>query len=215
MNRSYVLPLLLFALLPAACGEDIDLTATTGSSASPTPTATKTATATAEATEEPAEDTGGGTPKVTPLGTTLEVGEPAIIDYKDASTNDKSIIELTPEKIEKGTLDDFKNIKLEDDQKTATPYYATIKVKNVGEGNLDEASPATYINGVDDRGQDQNEVIFFGDFERCDQEAPKKFGPGDEYTACLVYLIPKGGSLVGFHWIQFDEKSGKSDLNWK
>ena len=138
-----------------------------------------------------------------------------MIDYTDSTTNDKSTIELTPKSIEKGSLDDFKNIKLDDDQKNSTPYYAKISVKNVGKGDLSGASPATYINGVDDRGQDQNEIIFFGDFERCDNEKPDKFKPGDSYEACLAYLVPGGGSIVGFHWIAFDEKSGKSDLNWK
>lgn len=182
-----------------------------------TPAATATETPEAAATESPeAEEADtGGAPKITPLGTTLKIGETAVIDYTDASTRGKSIIEFTPRKIEKGTLDDFKNIDLDEEQKTATPYYAEIEVKNVGDGDLSGASPATYVNGVDDRGQDQNEVIFFGDFERCDQETPKKLKPGDSYKACLVYLIPKGGSLVGFHWIQFDEKSGKSDLHWK
>lgn len=213
MNHPITLLLAVSALSLAACGEEVSNTSTTPSK--PAATVTPAETATAQATEAAAEESGDATAKVTPLGSTLKVGEPAVIDYKDASTNDTGLIELTPEKIEQGTLDDFKNIKLDEDQKSSTPYYATIKVKNIGDSSLDEASPATYINGVDDRGQDQNEVIFFGDFERCDQEAPKKFGPGDEYTACLVYLIPKGGSLTGFHWIQFDEKSGKSDLNWE
>jgi hypothetical protein len=197
----------------AGCGDKVGgETAATGTA---TPAATTTAetpaaTATAEATEAAASDG-----EVTPLGTTLKVGEPAVIDYTDSSTNAKSIIEFTPKKIEKGTLDDFKNIDLDDEQKTATPYYAEITVKNIGDGDLSGGDPATYVNGVDDRGQDQNEVIFFGDFDRCNHDTPKKLKAGDSYDACLVYLIPGGGALEGFHWIQFDEKSGKSDLNWK
>jgi hypothetical protein len=216
MKRLSVTSLTVIALFLAGCGEDDADKAASPPKAPATPTASPTEAATttpeAEATEEAST---GGSAKVTPLGTKLKVGQPAVIDYTDSSTNDKSIIELTPKKIEKGTLDDFKNIDLDEDQKSATPYYATIEVKNVGDGDLSGGDPATYINGVDDRGQDQNEIIFFGDFERCDHETPKKFKPGDTYSACLVYLIPKGGSLEGFHWIQFDEKSGKSDLNWE
>lgn len=193
----------LAAIALSACGGDDDKPATA---------AELNATPTAEATPAAGH---AGEVTITPLGTTLKVGEPAVIDYQDATTRDKGIIELTPVKIEKGTLDDFKNIDLDDAQKKSTPYYAEISVKNVGTTSLDGASPHTYINGVDDRGQDQNEIIFFGDFERCDQESPKKFRPGDTYKGCLVYLIPDGGSLTGFHWIAFDQKSGKSDLNWK
>jgi len=34
-------------------------------------------------------------------------------------------------------------------------------------------------------------------------------------TACLTYLIPGGGSIVGMRWVVFDKKTGKSDLNWR
>ena len=205
--RAHRLAVVLVLLAIAGCGGDSEEEPT---AAATTPEATAT-----EAAAEEAPAGGGGGDEVTPLGTTLKVGEPAVIDYTDASTNDKSIIRLTPEKIEQGSLDDFKNIELDEEQKKATPYYAEIAVENIGDGDLSGGDPATYINGVDDRGQDQNEIIFIGDFERCDHETPKKLKPGDSYDACLVYLIPQGGSLEGFHWIQFDEKSGKSDLNWE
>src|SRR4051812_19717493 len=74
----------------------------------------------------PAPRSGGG---LTPMGTTLKVGQGAVIAYDDASNHKKSRIEVTPQKIEKGTLDDFKNIELEGDQKTSTPYYVTMRVK--------------------------------------------------------------------------------------
>ena len=213
MTRKFQLMAVAATLALAGCGGgDEGETASSPTPAS-TPTATAAETASPAATE--AASSSGGDAKVTSLGTTLKIGEPAVIDYEDATTKDKSLIEFTPKKIEQGTLDDFKNIDLDEEQKSATPFYATISVKNVGDGDLSGASPATYVNGVDDRGQDQNEIIFFGDFERCDSEAPKSLKPGESYEACLVYLIPKGGKLVGFHWIAFDEKSGKSDLNWK
>ena len=174
----------------------------------------------ATATEAPAEEaTPEATPAakgaLTPLGTTLKIGEPAVIKYKDASNNKRSTIQLTPKSIRKGPKSDFANVDLDARQKTATPYYAEIEVVNVGKGDLGGASPATYINGVDDRGQDQNELIFFGDFPACDHEIPKQLKPGGSYEACLVYLIPKGGSLEGFHWIEFDPKTGDSDLYWE
>ena len=210
-RRRTAVILVVAALTAAGCGGDSEEASSTPAAAATTPEPT----ATEAAAEDAATEDSGGDGKVTPLGTTLKIGETATIDYTDASTQAKSIIEFTPEKIEKGSLDDFKNIDLDEDQKSATPYYAEISVKNVGDGDLSGGDPATYVNGVDDRGQDQNEIIFIGDFERCDHETPKKLKPGDSYEACLVYLIPEGGSLVGFHWIQFDEKSGESDLNWE
>ncbi|MEO6496623.1 MAG: hypothetical protein ABIO51_03970, partial [Solirubrobacteraceae bacterium] len=116
---------------------------------------------------------------------------------------------------EKGSIDDFANIDLDAEQKAATPYYVKVAVKNVGNGDLGGSDPGSYIDAVDDRGQEQNEVIFFGDFDRCPDGEPKTFGPGDSYETCLTYLIPGGGAVEGMRWIFFDEKNSKSNIDWK
>ena len=199
----------------AGCGSS-SKSSTTASTPATTTATTPAAGATTAATSTPAAtEAASGNGKITPLGTTLKMGETATIAYEDSSNHKKSTIELTPKKIEKGSLDDFKNIDLDADQKTATPYYAQFTVKNVGKGDLSGAEPAGFIDGVDDRGQDQSEIIFFGKFDRCNHETPKKFKPGDSYDTCLAYLIPKGGTLKGMHWIAYDEKTQKSDYVWK
>jgi len=152
---------------------------------------------------------------LTAAGSTLQIGEAATIAYEDASKHLESNITVAPTKIEKGAIDDFKNVDLDADQKTATPYYAEVTVRNTGTGNLTGTDPASYIDAIDDRGQRQNEVIFFGDFERCDGSDPKSLKPGESYDTCLTYLIPDGGSVAGMRWIFFVQKTGKSDINWK
>jgi hypothetical protein len=151
----------------------------------------------------------------TPLGSTLEMGQDAVVVYEDTTHHHSSAVRITPHAIEAGSLDDFKNIKLDADQKTASPFYVHVDVKNIGDEDLSDSSPGSYLNGVDDRGQNQNEIIFFGDFEKCESKIPKSLQPGESYKTCLTYLIPKGGSLKGVRWIAFDEKSGKSNLDWK
>jgi hypothetical protein len=174
-----------------------------------------TAETTTTAATAPASASGASGAKPTPLGSTLKLGQAATIAYEDASNHKKSTIEVTPSAIEKGTIADFKNIQLDADQKTATPFYVKMKVVNHGPADLSGTSPATYINGIDDRNQDQRGVIFFGSFERCPSADAKSLKPGQSYATCLTFLIPKGGSLVGMRWIAFDEKSGKSNLEWK
>jgi hypothetical protein len=183
------------------------------SASAPAATTTTAAPVTTEttATTTTAAQTGG----LTPIGSTLKMGQTAVIAYTDSSNHKKSNIEITPEGIEKGTLDDFKNIELDAAQKTATPFYVKLTVKNVGKGDLTGSDPGSYIDGVDDRGQEQSEVIFFGDFDRCNHDRPKSLKPGETYKPCLVYLIPKGGSIVGMRWIVFDQKTGKSNIEWK
>jgi hypothetical protein len=152
---------------------------------------------------------------ITPIGSTLQLGQAAVIAYDDASTHDQSTIQITPNPIQQGSISDFKNVQLDPDQKSATPFYVNVSVKNIGKGDLSGDSPANYLDGVDDRGQAQNSVIFFGDFSRCASVTPKSLKPGQSYKTCQTFLIPKGGSLVGMRWVVFDQKTGKSDLNWK
>jgi hypothetical protein len=152
---------------------------------------------------------------ITPLGTTLKMGETAVIAYTDSSKHKQSRIAVTPQKIEKGSIADFKNIELDADQKKATPYYVTVHVKNVGKGDLSGTDPASYIDGLDDRGQEQNGVIFFGTFERCNSDDAKSLRPGESYSSCVTFLIPGGGSVEGMRWIAFDQKTGKANIDWK
>ena len=222
MSRTRIAQLVLvvaFGLTAlSGCGGDSDDDGGDGAGAAnattPAPATTSEAPATtADDGATPSES--AGSDAVTAAGSTLPIGKAATIAYDDASKHLKSTITVAPTKIEKGSIGDFKNINLDADQKTATPYYAQITVRNIGQGDLTGTDPAGYIDGVDDRGQRQNEIIFFGDFDRCDGSDPKSLKPGESYDTCLTYLIPKGGSIVGMRWIYYDQKTGKSDINWK
>jgi hypothetical protein len=155
----------------------------------------------------------------TPVGSVLKVGKPAIVPYTDSSSKPevKATIQVTPESITKGSIKDFANIKLDATQKTATPYYMKVLTKNVGKTVLKKARPDLYLNGVDDRGQRQSAIIFFGDFARCSMDkVPAVLKPGQSYEVCQAFLIAKGGSIDGAVWVEFDPKHPtKSDINWK
>jgi hypothetical protein len=199
----------------SGCGGDSDgggSGAGAANSTAPPATTSEAPAATADTATTDESAAAGG---LTAAGSTLKIGQAATIAYDDSSKHLKSTITVAPTKIEKGSIGDFKNINLDADQKTATPYYAQITVRNIGKTDLTGTDPASYIDGVDDRGQQQNEVIFFGDFDRCDGSDPKSLKPGESYDTCLTYLIPKGGSIVAMKWIFFDQKTGKSNIDWK
>lgn len=185
------------------CGGDDDDEAATPAST----------TQTAEATTE-ADDGGGSTAAggLTKPGATLKLGEAAHVTYKPlTATDDKNLFEVdaTALKIEKGSIDDFKNVSLDEDQKASTPYYVTVKIENTGEeiplGDM-EGDPDLKFGAVDDRGQEQGSVTFIGDFERCeDTDAPKPFTKGKSYESCLTYLVGGDGSITDVRWSGSDE----------
>ena len=177
------------------CGGDDDDAAT--------PANTQTA-------EETQADDGGGSSAgggLTEPGATLKLGESAHVTYKPlTATDDKNLfqVDATAEKIEKGSMDDFKNISLDEDQKSSTPYYVTVKIENTGKeiplGDM-EGDPDLKFGAMDDRGQEQPSITFIGDFERCeDADAPKPFAKGKSYESCLAFLVGGDGSITEVRW---------------
>jgi hypothetical protein len=194
--------------------------ASTAAPATPAPADTTAsapapATTTAETAATPAAGGGG----LTPAGTTLKVGQTAHVKFKllSGTTEGKTYrLDTTVVKIEKGTLGDFKNIKLDAKQKNSTPYYVTVKISNPG-GTVPvkQDDPDVRFDGVDDRGQDQNSLIIIGTFDRCDDTtAPSPFTKGKSYTSCQIYLIPGGGSIDAVKWSGADEYYSKP-ITWK
>lgn len=192
------------AALAAGCGGSDDDEKATTQAAAPPPVV-ETATAPPVATT-PATSSGRTSP-----GTELKVGAVAHVDIKplDASINSTQTypLDVMVLKIEKGSLDDFKNIKLDADQKKATPYYVTVRITAAAaKVPVKNDDPDIRFNGIDDRGQEQGSVTFFGDFARCDDKsAPDPFTRDKEYTSCLTYLVGGGGSIAEVRWAGSDK----------
>jgi hypothetical protein len=187
----------LACFLMFGCGGDDDDDAAA-------PATTQTAETTAETDDGGGASTGGG---LTAPGTTLKLGETAHVTYKPlTATDDKNLfkVDATAEKIEKGSVDDFKNISLDENQKNSTPYYVTVKIENTGKeiplGDM-EGDPDLKFGAMDDRGQEQPSITFIGDFERCeDTDAPKPFAQGKSYESCLAFLVGGDGSITEVRW---------------
>jgi len=149
--------------------------------------------------------------QLTPPGTHLSLGQQAIVGWDPGDTGKNVFrLELTVVSIEKGSIaNDFRNVQLNAKEKASTPYYVTVKIKALSSNPpSDNDDPAIALNGVDDRGQQQGEVTFFGHFARCDDpQAPRPFTAGKSFTACLTYLMPGGGSIKSMTWTEGPHKT--------
>jgi hypothetical protein len=195
MNRTLTATCMLGGLLSiglAACG---------GSGGSDTRPAATTQAHTSQAIQPAAR---GG---LTPPGSQLAFGKPAKVGWVPLSTVSaggprKTIpLQVSVESIEKGTLDDFKNVQLDSEQKRATPYYVKVRVTDLGATAPASDDPDVTFRAIDDRGQAQPSVTFLGTFSRCDdKQPPKPFKSGSSYESCMTYLIPGGGSITSVGW---------------
>lgn len=189
----------LLALGLSACGSGSDDDTSTNA------TSTPAATSTPKAADTETEAASNG--RLTPPDTKLGFGETATVGWVPPSTYDAAggqkgyKLEITVDGIEKGTIDDFKNVNLETEQKDATPYYVKVTIKTLEDEKLDTDDPDISLKAIDDRGQEQGSVTFFGEFERCrDGSVPKPFTAGKSYESCLTYLVPGGGSIESVEW---------------
>jgi hypothetical protein len=148
--------------------------------------------------------------KLTPPGTHLAFGQQAIVGWDPGDTGKVFRMQVTVVSIEKGSIEkDFSNVDLNAKDKASTPYYVTLKIKALGSNlHTDSTHPSISFNAIDDRGQEQGSVTFFGTFERCDDpEMPKPFTAGKSYTACMTYLVPGGGSIKSVTWTEGPHKT--------
>jgi hypothetical protein len=217
MKIAWVVTVLMCAAMVGCGGDD-------NKDAVPAATQTTPAeTTAAETTTTPSDDGGGPTTSggLTAPGATLKLGQAAHVTYKPLSaTDDKNLfkVDATALKIEKGSIDDFKNLGLDETQKAATPYYVTVKIENTGAeiplGDA-EGDPDLKFEAVDDRGQEQGSITFIGDFDRCtDNDAPKPFTMGKSYESCLAYLVGGDGSIREVGW-QGSDKYILKPVVWK
>src|SRR5215210_323709 len=194
MRIAWAVTVLVCAAM-AGCGGDDDDDA-----------AAPATTQTAETTAESGGGSSAGDGRTEP-GAPLKLGETAHVTYKPlTATDEKNLfkVDATAVKIEKGSIDDFKNISLDAEQKASTPYYVTVKIENTGKeiplGDAD-GDPDLKFAAVDDRGQEQGSITFLGDFERCeDTDAPKPFTQGKSYESCLAFLLGGDGSITEVRW---------------
>ena len=132
--------------------------------------------------------------KLTDQGSKLSFGDPAQVVF-EPSPKRGTALQLTVRSVQRGRLSDFKGFILDDAyKKKASYYYAKVRVKNVGEGNVGGVPVPLW--GVNDANTLLPAVTFTTSFKKCPSKPlPKAFGPGKTLSTCLVYLSPDKGKL--------------------
>lgn len=131
---------------------------------------------------------------LTKAGTTLQLGEPALVAYQP-STRRSSVLSMTVSSVTAGRLSDFGAYQLDDRAKTSRPYYARFTVKNVGTGDLSRM--AVPLFAVSNSNALVQPSTFNNTFRTCPSTPlPAGFGAGKSYRGCLVYMVPDQGTLV-------------------
>jgi hypothetical protein len=133
--------------------------------------------------------------ELTKAGTDLKFGETATVAYEPNSQRN-TVLQMTVSAATEGAIADLSSYVLDDRTKASTPYYVTVSVKNVGDGDVGQTPIPLWA--VDDSDTLIQASSFTNAFTKCPSTPlPTTFAPNATVTACLVYLVPDHGKLTG------------------
>lgn len=134
--------------------------------------------------------------ELTDQGSSLEVGETATVAY-EVRQGVVGVLDITVTRLEKTSFAaSFVGWDLDDETRTAKPYFVRATVANRGETDLGELrlQPLYIVDGSDTLVES---TLFGSTFKPCNPDAfPAPFPPGATADLCLVYLAPDKGDLV-------------------
>ncbi|MCW2922154.1 MAG: hypothetical protein JWL76_2028 [Thermoleophilia bacterium] len=110
--------------------------------------------------------------------------------------NGKLDVGITVE-AKRGSIDDLKDYRLEDDEQKMTPWYVTHTFQNRGDELSQERDAwAAVVDAHDDGGLEPKEIMPLGDFEQCELvNVPDPFPAGATSSSCEIYLVKPGAEL--------------------
>jgi hypothetical protein len=166
-------------LLAAACGSSGGTSKPTSS----TPTSTK-----------PTANPDG----TTLMGTTLAIGKRATVRYR-VNPRRASVLAIRVVGVHHGRLRDLRGFTLGPRARSSSVYYARVKVRNVGNGDLGGRRLALYAKVTDSLVVPP--VSFGSAFPRCrDPHLHRPFRKNAQATLCMVFLAPRHGKVTQIQW---------------
>lgn len=149
---------------------------------------------TGESSPEPADYVDvDGTTELTAPGTTLELGESAVVGFLPKQQSAPVVLEATVTAVEQTTFEAaFDGWQVTKQMKKQTPIFVRMTVENVGE--TDASKKVVPVAVVDSEEIAVQATYAEGDvFEPCPSgPLPKKLKPGRSADICLLYLLAEG-----------------------
>jgi hypothetical protein len=139
--------------------------------------------------------TASGSPTAVPSPAQEErsLGEPASVTLTNRD-GESSEVEVSVTEVTEGRIGHLRQFRLDEQARSSTPYYATVRVRNTGDADL--GGRRVQLWGLDSQGVVRPPADVVGAFRRCQNDPlPRRFGQGDTASTCLLYLVPEGATL--------------------
>jgi hypothetical protein len=130
---------------------------------------------------------------LTDQGSELGLGEPAVVAFRPRQ-DEVGVLKMTVRKLQRVPIDALKEWQLDKDGQASSLFYVKVTVVNVGEEDLGGRPIPLYV--LDGRNALVEPNSFTTEYQPCPSAPlPDPFPSGEKTTACLVYLVPRHGTL--------------------
>ena len=176
-------------------------------------TVEETSAAPEETQEEQAESDGD----VTAPGTTLAIGETAVLEHPvDGEDGVTGLLEATVNSIDAGSVDDLSELDLGESAEGLVPFYLQISVAGVDESSaaLDGALLTNAFGGLADGTPAQN-LNIIGSFDVCDTDSLADWGADASQDICIIALAPEGSEVTSVQYTPRDDNYRADPVIWE
>ncbi len=143
-------------------------------------------------------------------GTKLAVGQRAVVQF-EADRKHRSLLGVTVTEVARGKVKHLEQFDVDDETKRSSVYYTTLRVRNLGEGDVSGQRVTLY--GAVSKTLVVPPLSFGSTFQRCDyQPLPARFDKNDKATLCMVMLAPQRGRISEIQWRPAD---GEEPISWR
>ncbi|MGC9442464.1 hypothetical protein [Streptomyces sp. WG5] len=131
-------------------------------------------------------------------------------------------MKVAPEQLARGVAADLANVRLDEDLKSAVPYYLTVSYTNSGSDAVPQPKPEENFTVTLADGTPGEAISLWntnplatgssgGTAEKCDKSGVKTIPPGVTVTGCQLVMLPKGRTPAT---VAYSDEAGDM-LLWK
>ncbi len=130
---------------------------------------------------------------LTAQGSDLKLGQSAKVSWQP-NQKQVGVLKLAVTKLQRVPISVFHDWRLDPATRKSTPYFAHVKVTNLGKSDLSQVPVPLYL--LDRRNTLLQASTFRAQFAACpSRPLPDHFTHGKKATVCLVYFAPQHGKL--------------------
>jgi hypothetical protein len=132
-----------------------------------------------------------------PSGEVLALGRRAEAPFVDYGAREQpTTVGVRVLDVRKGDIADLKHFSLDRKQRRSVPYYVDAKFENLGDFALTRNLLRASIEDADGREyRPATLIVLGGTFRPCPQGSNSKLAPGESFTGCAAFLLPKRTEL--------------------